>query len=196
MGRSFFSPGGRGIYFSLLFPVTGDMRGAVSLTCAASVAVMRALRAVTGKQTGIKWVNDLYYNRKKICGILCEAVTVGEKRSVVIGIGINLLGEDFPCEIASIAGSLGLERPRRAELIAAILAELMPYVQDPLDHSWLEDYRRCSTVLGKEVQWTHDMVTHTGTALSIDEEGALLVRNEQGMTERLCTGEISLRPRS
>ena len=193
MGRSFYSPGGRGIYFSLLFPVTGDMRGAVSLTCAASVAVMRALRAVTGKQTGIKWVNDLYYNEKKICGILCEAVTVGAQRSVIIGIGINLSGEDYPSEIAAVAGSLGLARPLRAEVIAAVLKELMPYIENPLDHSWLMDYRCHSTVLGKEVLWTRDAVTHSGLALSIDEEGALLVRDAKGATQRLCTGEISLR---
>ena len=196
MGRSFYSPLDRGVYFSLLFPVAGRMQNAVSLTCAASVAVMRALNALTGKQTGIKWVNDLYYNEKKVCGILCEAVTVGEKQSLVIGIGINLWGDVFPEEIATVAGSLGVKTPLRAALIARVCRELMPYIDDPTDHSWLTDYRRCSIVLGKRVSWTRESVTKTGTALSIDEDGALLVRTDVGETERLSTGEISLRTRS
>ena len=66
---------------------------------------MRAIRALTGIQTQIKWVNDLYYNEKKICGILTEAVSAGEHTHVIVGIGINLDTADFPEELSGIAGS-------------------------------------------------------------------------------------------
>ena len=74
MGRGFYSPAGTGIYLSLLLPWQGESSEAVCLTCAAAVAVHRAILTVTGIETGIKWVNDLYVGDRKVCGILAEAL--------------------------------------------------------------------------------------------------------------------------
>lgn len=193
MGRSFYSPNGTGAYFSILHTLHTPLCDAVAVTSAASVAVMRAIRNLTGMQTQIKWVNDLYYNEKKICGILTEATSTGESTHVIAGIGINLDTVDFPEELAGIAGSLGA-RIDTAELIAQIYREIAFYLQDPTSREWLDDYRAHSCVIGRRVAWTEGETTCIGIAESIDEEGALLVRDEQNELFRLHTGEISLRP--
>ncbi len=192
-GRSFLSPDGTGVYVSLLFPITGDLSSSLTLTCAASVAVMRAIRALTGLQAQIKWVNDLLLNGRKVCGILTEAVTMGEHTSLVVGIGINLRPMSFPKELENIAGTLNQPTLPRADLISEIVAELLPYVQDPSDQSWLDDYRRHSCVLGKEILRIQNGASLPCTAQAIDERGRLLVRYPNGAEELLQSGEISIR---
>ncbi len=193
MGRSFYSPMATGAYFSILHTLTTPLCDAVAITSAASVAVMRAIKALTGVQTQIKWVNDLYYNDKKICGVLTEAVSSGESTHVIVGIGINLSTADFPEELAEIAGSLGAQIDV-AELIAQIFCEISHYLQDPSSREWLADYRAHSCVLGRRVAWVSEGASHEGFAESIDADGALLIRAENGDLIRLHTGEISLKP--
>ena len=193
MGRSFYSPLVTGAYFSILHTLTTPLCDAVAITSAASVAVMRAIKALTGVQTQIKWVNDLYYNDKKICGILTEAVSSGESTHVIVGIGINLNTADFPEELAEIAGSLGAQVDV-AELIAQIYREIALYLQNPTGREWLDDYRAHSCVLGKRVAWVSKGTSREGFAESIDADGALLIRAENGELIRLHTGEISLKP--
>lgn len=192
MGRSFYSPTNTGAYFSILHTLQTPLCDAVAITSAASVAVMRAIRKLTGIQTKIKWVNDLYYNEKKICGILTEAVSAGESTHVIVGIGINLDTADFPEELKEIAGSLNTQIDATA-LIAEIYRQIILYLQDPSEREWLDDYRAHSSVLGKNVAWTEAGNTRVGIAEAIDEDGALLVRDEKNELVRLHTGEISLR---
>ena len=193
MGRSFYSPAQTGAYFSILHKLHAPLCDAVAITSAASVAVMRAIRLLTGIQTEIKWVNDLYYNGKKICGILTEAVSTGEGTHVIVGIGINLDTVDFPSELKGIATSLDA-RIDAVELIAKIYGEIFFFLQTPNDREWLNDYREHSCVIGRRVAWTEAQITRTGVAEAIDKDGALLVRDEENNLVRLHTGEISLRP--
>lgn len=193
MGRSFYSPNGTGAYFSILHTLDTPLCDAVAITSAASVAVMRAIRNLSGIQTQIKWVNDLYYHDKKVCGILTEAVSTREGTHVVVGIGINLDTADFPKELASIAGSLGTGINVN-ELIAQIQREIIGYLKAPNNREWLADYRAHSCVLGRRVTWTEGEFTRIGIAESIDGDGALLIKTDQNELVRLHTGEISLRP--
>lgn len=193
MGRGFYSPAQTGAYFSVLYTPAAPLFDAVRITSAAAVATMRAIRALTGKQTLIKWVNDLYLDGKKVCGILAEAVSVGGLSQVILGIGVNLCTTSFPRELASIAGDLGVSDVSPADLIARIFCELERYLNDPDDRSWLEDYRAYSMVIGREITWVERESVHTGRALAIDSDGALLARGDDGTEHRLCTGEISLR---
>ena len=195
LGRSFHSPD-TGIYFSLLYPLSGELPSAVSITCAASVAVMRAIRNTVGAETDVKWVNDLYLGGKKVCGILTEAVTMGAETALIVGIGINLRPTAFPPELESIAGSLNDEKTPRAVLAAAILRELLPYLADPADKSWLEDYRRRSTVLGRRVTFTESGRAQGGIATAINERGELEILQDDGRVTTLRTGEITLRLQS
>ena len=192
MGRSFYSPAHTGVYFSILHTLRAPLCDAIAITSAASVAVMRAIRALAGIQTEIKWVNDLYYRNKKVCGILTEAVSVGESTHVIIGIGINLDTTDFPAELSAIAGSIGAKLDPSL-LVAEIYRGIDCYLKDPNSREWLADYRAHSCVLGKRVAWTEAGETRIGIAESIDGDGALLVRDEENKLFRLHTGEISLR---
>ena len=155
MGRSFYSPEKTGVYFSILQTVTKPLQSAVSLTGAAAVAVMRAIRAQTGRQCQIKWVNDLYLDGKKVCGILAEALSGLEEgtQQVILGIGVNLCTEEFPEELIDKAGSLHGRETTRVDLIASIWRELSPFLQNFEDRSWLPDYRAYSMVIGKEITW-------------------------------------------
>ena len=193
MGRSFYSPDGSGLYFSILMPLEKSLEGGVFLTTAVSVAVMRAIRTLTGKQVGIKWVNDLFWQGRKVCGILCESMSLGDARSVVVGIGINLKSAEFPEELSQIAGSLCADEVSSVEMAGAICRELFSFLKDPTSPDWLEDYREHSLVLGKKITWIEQGVSHVGVAESIREDGALCVRDEKGTPSILRTGEISLR---
>ncbi len=194
MGRRFYSPMDTGAYFSILYTPKVPLCDAVRVTSAASVAVMRAIRAISGRQAQIKWVNDLYLDGRKICGILTEAVTGENGTQIIIGIGINLSTKDFPEELAGIAGSVGVDAISPLAIVAAVWREIEPYLQNSEDASWLEDYRAHSCVLGRKITWRQGDEVLRGEAIAIDETGALLVRCEDGGEDRLHTGEISLRP--
>ncbi|MBQ7335950.1 MAG: biotin--[Clostridia bacterium] len=193
MGRSFFSPSGTGAYFSILYTPHTSLSDTVTVTGAAAVAVMRAIRALTGIQTEIKWVNDLYLNGKKVCGILAESVCGERGTQVIVGIGINLCTEDFPAELCGIAGSLGADAVSPSQLIAETFLQLYPFLQNPHDRSWLEDYRTHSCVLGKAIRWYRNGVEYEGIAREIDDDGALIAKRTDGSIERLFTGEITIR---
>ena len=105
MGRRFESPAGKGIYLSLVLRVPVPASKALGVTVGAAVAVARAVQKLCGIELGIKWVNDLYYQGKKVCGILTEAGTSVESgllEWLVVGIGLNLTTTpaDWPEELA------------------------------------------------------------------------------------------------
>lgn len=194
-GRSFFSPARSGLYMSLVIHPQSQLSNALSITTMSSVAVARAIRQLTGLEAQIKWVNDLYLHGRKICGILTEAVSdfeTGTLQSLVIGIGVNLSTE-FPEELAKVGGSLEVAGLRRNALAAEIVNQLLPLAADLSDHSYLEDYRRYSLVLGKQINYFVRGEAHPATALAIDEDGGLLVRLENGEEMTLSSGEISIR---
>ena len=111
LGRSFASPAGKGVYCSVVLRPPLPAANAQTATIGAAVAVCRAVQMLCGLELAIKWVNDLYYKGKKVCGILTEAGTdleSGQLEWLVVGIGLNLTAtaEDFPPELAAKAGSL------------------------------------------------------------------------------------------
>lgn len=198
MGRSFYSPSDTGIYMTLLFDVTEDISASVMrMTSAVSVAVSVAIENVTGRRVGIKWVNDLYLDGRKICGILAESFLSGNRRYAAVGVGINLCTKDFPEELAGIAGSLTDKKENllRRELALATCCEIFDIYEKIRqgDISYLQEYRRRSVVLGKRVNFVADGVTSTGVALSVGDDGALCVRCDDGSERYLCSGEITLR---
>ncbi len=194
LGRAFYSPPNCGVYLTVLYPLDTPLTHAVSVTGAASVAVFRAIRRAVGVVVGIKWVNDLYWQNRKICGILTEAVTDPDgKHYLSVGIGLNLYPTEFPEELADKAGSLGAIKVSRNEMIAAIVNELMPFLKNPFDRSWLADYRRYSIVIGEAVMWIQNGEARKGIAVGINDDGELITVSPDGETTVLRTGEISLR---
>lgn len=201
LGRSFFSPAGSGLYMSVLLRPTIGSADAVLVTIAAAVAVCQAVEETTGIQLGIKWVNDLLLGKKKVGGILTEGITAFESgaiEAVVVGVGLNLTDAPFPPELNEIACSLfGSNRPSvtRNELAAAILCRLFLFAEDFPSRSFLAEYRRRSTALGKQVEiFGQGASPHTALAVSIADDGGLTVRHPDGREETLRSGEISIRP--
>lgn len=209
-GRSFYSPPGTGIYMSVLFhPTEEQAHDVVLITTAASVAVCRAIRSLMPEEPQIKWVNDVYLRGKKICGILTEAVSdfeSGRIDTVVVGIGINyhVPEEGFPEEIREVAGSVCTDEIKipRNDLAAAVLNELYELYDGLAARTFLEDYKRWSNVLGREVRFSSGNTVaedgkkgswQYGTAVDIDCDGGLVVRLKDGEEQVLRTGEITLR---
>ena len=166
---------------------------AVRLTAAAAVAVSRAIKQVTGITVGIKWVNDLYFNEKKVCGILAESFSCGDGRCALVGVGINLSTRDFPSGLRDVAGSLGGGSDGvRRELAVAVCREIYD-LYEKKDRSFMDEYRVLSVVLGKRVRFFIGGEAFEGHAEDIDGDGALSVRTDGGEVKRLYSGEISLR---
>lgn len=195
LGRTFYSPKQTGIYMSIAIHPKIDIFDAVSITTAASVAVIRAIEALTDAKPMIKWVNDIYLDSKKLCGILTEAVTnieSGITQSIVIGIGINISTANFPAELEGIAVSLYPEGITRNRLIAGIAKELLDISRDLRDRSYIEEYRAHSLVLGKNITYNKNGESYRAKAVAIDDTGGLVVENDCGITETLHSGEISI----
>ena len=197
-GRSFYSPKGTGIYMSLLIKPSTGLEDAVHITTATSVAVAKCLQKHMGLTVGIKWVNDLYYGNKKVCGILTEAIMEpdnNEHPAVVVGIGVNLSTEVFPDELQETAGSLVSDMANTDvnALVAAIAEAVLSFAENIGDCSYVEDYRKMSIVLGKEIRYNEGDVQVKAKALDVDSEGGLMVELEDGLVKVLKTGEITVR---
>lgn len=193
MGRSFFSPRDTGLYFSYLTDAPSP-KATVGFTAAAAVAAARAVKRVTGIETEIKWVNDLLLDGKKVAGILAERFSAEGRLFTVVGIGINLhtAASDFPEELRQKAGSLGKVTVDREALVLALSEELHALVTALPDRTFMEEYRARSAVLGRRVCYTVNGSSYEAVATAIDDEGALIVRREDGGETRLASGEISL----
>lgn len=196
MGRSFYSPYGSGIYMSYVFSPGCEVTSAVSVTAAAAVAVLRALDQVCTVRGMIKWVNDIYVNDKKVCGILTEAITnyeTGVAEHVIIGVGINVKTHRFPRELRDIAASIDKKGFTRNELIAAISDNLYAMSDNLADKSFFDFYRERMLVLGKDITYTENGITHAAHAIDIDAAGGLVVTDIAGGERILRSGEISVR---
>lgn len=194
-GKSFYSPESTGLYMSVLLHPACALADAVGITTCAAVAVAKAIEKVTGKNTGIKWVNDLYVDNKKVCGILCEAVNnykQGITQSVIIGVGVNLSTAVFPDELKDVAGSLNTETDCMAELCAEIANAFFEMPFGKISEDILEEYRRRSVVIGKTIDYYVNGQKHTARAIGIDSAGGLIVDSD-GEISTLSSGEISVR---
>ncbi|MBQ9859365.1 MAG: biotin--[Clostridia bacterium] len=192
-GRSFFSPNG-GIYLStLLRPTTADIG---QITSCAAVAAARAIERVCPLQVGIKWVNDLYIDGRKVCGILAEGEldTFGKPAYILLGFGINVAPCEMPDELKNIATSLGnlCAPPSRAALAAALLEEWEAAYITLSAEEILAESRRRSILTGRAVTVLRGEESFPATVLSITDEGHLLVRTATGDLP-LTSGEVSLR---
>ena len=198
LGRSFFSPHGAGIYMSIILRPKIDINKTLLITTMAAVALCRAIDNICDVNTQIKWVNDIYIKNKKLCGILAESIidpTNGE-RAVILGIGVNVTTNAFDEDIKDIATSL-LEHTKkdinRNELIAEILNEFESVYDNLPDCDFIDEYKKRSCVIGKELFLIRAGEKRKAFALDVDKDGALIVRNENGETERINTGEVSVR---
>lgn len=199
LGRQFASPEG-GLYLSLLLRPPAPVEGLLHLTAMAAVAVRRGIADHCGLAPDIKWINDLLWQSKKLCGILAEAVYPDEKPRLILGIGINCntAREAFPEELRDTACSLcqilGRETDPNA-LAACILRRLYEMEQGLFSQKadWLEEYASACVTLGKQVRVLDPAGAYEGEAVGIDKNGGLLVKKSDGATARISAGEVSVR---
>ena len=200
-GRSFYSPPDTGIYMSLLLrPHRYTAGQAARLTTMAAVAICEAIETVSGEKAQIKWVNDIYVAGKKVSGILTEAsvgLEDGFVEYAVLGIGINVSMPEsgFPEELEEIAGAVFREAQSDAKnrLAAEFLNCFMTYYTASGQADYVENYRSRSLVIGREIQVISPGGSRKAFALDVDKECHLIVKYEDGTTEDLSSGEISVK---
>lgn len=204
LGRTFASPSGTGIYMTIALRPTFDLDKALYVTMAVAVAVCRAMEKVAGVRGRIKWVNDIFYKQKKVCGILTEAQTnfeTGKIDKLIIGIGINCFPGNLPEELKDIAGPLAdsTDAFSRGKLVAEIFNETIEILKDLESMQFLREYRSKCFILGKNI-YVHpnlDQKSIRARAIDIDENGGLVVEYMEGrkirQMETLTTGEVSIR---
>lgn len=196
LGRSFRSPEG-GLYLSVLW--RGCPAGQLfTVTPLAAVAVCRAVEKTCGAECGIKWCNDVVLNGKKLCGILTESSLRpdGSAEWLVVGIGINVAQTGLPGDIADFAASLAMQGfSVFPDALADALLEQLTALRQALPHPqlWREEYRRRCVNLGRPVRVLRGDGARQAEALDIDRQFGLTVRYENGETETVRSGEVSVR---
>lgn len=199
-GRSFLSPNGTGAYFSLLLKPRLKPTDSLLITTCAAVAVARAVEKHAGGKTAIKWVNDVYRNGKKICGILTEAsfdMEGGGLAWAVLGIGINMYFPDgsLPDELKEKVGAVFDTDAFTADDMSKIVADTVNGFMEEYAHltdkRFLADYRSRSYLDGKSIFVIKGEKQYAATAVGIDDDFRLLVRYPDGATEWLSSGEVS-----
>ena len=200
-GRSWVSPPGTGIWFTLILRPEILPAFAPMLTLVAALAVAEAVEEVCGLPAKIKWPNDIVLSGKKICGILTEMSAEYDRiHYVVIGIGINANMKEFPDEIRETATSIYLESGRtvrRGLLVASVMKHM--------EH-WYEKFLETSDLSGMKAEYTDRLINQNrnvlvldskgefqGTCRGIDDKGLLLVQREDGSVEKVMSGEVSVR---
>lgn len=202
LGREFYSPPDTGVYLSLLLRPRGlEPAQAVKLTTMAAVAACRAIEEVSGKEAEIKWVNDIFLNRKKVCGILTEASYSLENGSldyVILGIGFNVYppAVGFPGKLADIADSiLKIQTDQgKNRLAASFLRRFLEIYRGTADGDYAAVYRSKSMVIGRPIRVISPAGTRNAYALDVDRDCRLIVRWEDGTVESLSSAEVSIRP--
>ena len=199
--RNFFSPSGGGLYMSIVLrPEAMHFKNPTSVTAFAAVSVCEAIESISTKVPRIKWVNDIFIDGKKVCGILTEAVTDFESGGfdwVVLGIGINVhtRTEDFPCDLQSIATSIYPDEKMsgvRNRLSAEIINRILGFETLPSETEIFEKYKKRLMVLGKKITVIQNQVEYKATAIDVDSVGHLVVKNESGERITLSSGEIRI----
>lgn len=214
--RAFYSPRGSGVYMSLLLRPRLAAEQLPLLPPLAAVAAAETAEALSGKHVGIKWVNDLYLCGRKICGILAESgfsQNVNDpsqnERFVVLGIGFNLYTPpSLPPALAAVAGGLwenademyrAVGEDGQGAFLSAFLTRFHRYYTQMPSTDFLDGYRARSILIGKDVR-LHNAAFDTAKAgegelvrvLSIDGQGALVVRTQTGESKTVNAGEVTL----
>lgn len=184
--RAFFSPKGEGLYLSVLLRPKGEPADLFTLTGRCAAAVREGLERACGAPCGIKWLNDIYLNGRKVCGILAELSPRWDY--VVLGMGINLsqTRERFEAQgLDEIATSLAAEgySVSREALASAVLEELEKmYRRFPEGKAeYLTRYRAHCLTLGRQVKG--------GLAVEIDDNFALVVEKDRERHTVFSVGE-------
>ncbi len=200
MGRTFESPLGSGIYFTVVLRRHFEMQSAPLITSCVAVAVAEAIEKLSGADTKIKWVNDIFINNRKVGGILTEAGMNFETRQLdyaVVGIGINtgIIENTLSDNVKNIATSIEAEtgiKVKRAELVAEVMNRFEKHLATMETKDYMDEYRRRSLIIGKEVVVSKGSSEREAIATDIDNNAFLIVKYDDGTCETLSSGEARI----
>jgi len=201
LGRGWFSPFGKGLWFSVVLRPQINPLDVPQVTLVAAVAVAGAVYKETGMAPGIKWPNDLLAANGKLCGILTEMnADMDRVKYAVLGIGlnVNISPAEIPKELQGIVTSVAMEtgeKVNRVKLLQAILRELDYWYQTWTSEGFrpvLDYWKEWNVTLGRRVKVKTFKEVVEGVAEDVDEGGALVVRLDSGEWRRFMAGEVTL----
>lgn len=198
-GRTFYSPDSTGLYMSIILYPDMSICEAGNITAATAVALSEAIEYVTGNKAQIKWVNDIFTDGKKVCGILAESSLNIEKDRLnyaVVGIGVNILPPQngFPPELNKIAGAISDSLVDRSFFAATVINFFDEVYSEMKTKAFLSEYKNRQLILGKNINVIKSGSVIPAKAVDIDDECRLVVEYENKITEALYSGEVSVRP--
>lgn len=200
LGRRFYSPDNTGIYMSILLRPKMTIQDSLLITTSAAVAVSRAVEKLSDKEAKIKWVNDVFVDSRKICGILTESSLDFESGCLeyaVVGIGVNISkpDNDFPDDLKNIAGGFldHIKGNVRCKLIAEIINQFSDQMENLSSKYYLDEYKRRSFLLGQNITVIKPNENRKAKAIDIDNQARLVVQYSDKSIEHLSSGEVSVR---
>ena len=199
VGKQWYSKSGEGIWMSIILKPDIIPQKAPFITLIAGASIVKALNKL-GVETFIKWPNDITINNKKVAGILTElSAEVDKINYIVLGIGINTKTMKFSQEISEIATSLYKEgyEISRVDIVKAILEEFeklyLQYVNENVRKETLSICRKYSAIIGKDIYLIKEDEKELVRCLDVNDDGNLIVRNENNIIQEIISGEISIR---
>ena len=199
-GHSFYSPTGTGVYFSIVLRPRLHAGDALLITTAAACAAAEAIDAVFGTSSQIKWVNDIYINSKKVCGILTESTfdADGGISYAILGVGVNIAPPcgGFPDCIGD-AGAVATadELCLRGRLIG-VFADIFADYYDKLPQKvYIDEYRRRSMIVGRNIDVIGNDTVRHAIAVGIRDDFSLDVIYDDGTSGNLTSAYVSVKPR-
>ncbi|MBY8203768.1 bifunctional biotin--[acetyl-CoA-carboxylase] ligase/biotin operon repressor BirA [Vibrio fluvialis] len=199
-GRHWVSPFGANLYFSMYWRLDAGIAAAMGLSLVVGVAIVEALEKMGLEGVKLKWPNDLYYQDRKLAGILVElSGQAGAAAHLVIGMGMNLIMQDRESNIdqpwASLSQVIGQDRVDRNQLAVAFIQALDQALRDYELHGmqdFVERWNRLDNFIGRKVRLIMGANEITGIERGIDAHGGVLLEMEDGI-KSFIGGEISLR---
>jgi BirA family biotin operon repressor/biotin-[acetyl-CoA-carboxylase] ligase len=196
-GRNWFSPGGTGLYFSILLRPRCRQEHFSLLPVAAGIGVAGGLEKLGVRDVGVKWPNDVLISGRKVAGILVESRKGANGMFAVMGAGLNVATRDFPPGLAetatSLAAATGAEHSNE-EVLSLMLGEIERFYSDLClgrNDELVSELRRLDVLRGRSVR-VSAREPLAGTALGIDNEGRLIVQTEDGKKHFINSGEVEL----
>lgn len=201
LGKQFYSPNETGVYFSLLLRPDFSAEKSLLLTVMAAVAAAETVKNYSDADIKIKWVNDVYADGKKLCGILTEGSVSLENNGLdfaVIGIGVNVKSPEsgFPDDIKNIATSVFRGNNVPGDIKSKIVGDTVNRIFDMYlgkDKDYITRYRKLSFLDGKSIYVIKGDENIPATAIGIDENCHLIIKTEDGKTKNLSSGDVSVR---
>jgi BirA family biotin operon repressor/biotin-[acetyl-CoA-carboxylase] ligase len=196
--RTWWAARGTSLLFTLILRPRLAPRRAQRLTMVCSLAVCDAIEAVTGLVAQVKWPNDVLLRERKVCGILTELELSGQELDyALVGVGINvntdLCGVPLMIPATSLMAEVG-HSVSRVELLNRVLASLeQRYEALQAGQSFHDEWAGRLATIGQDVVATAGRERWQGTALGVDQDGALLIRLADGSVQRIVAGDVTLR---